>query len=294
LKNNIHNKIKECYSTWSKSYYNDYYKSTKNYPAIHIDIVKSLLKKNKIKNVLDIGCGPASMLREISNRKLSCFGFDFTEEMIIEGKRILKKLNLDENNVWVGSATKKKDYYVKKKKYDSVISFGVFPHLNNQEENKVIKNSYEILKKNGIILIEARNSLFSLFTQNRYTSEFLRNNLIKIEPSIKEENDNLKKIFNRIEDKLFMNQPFIRKGKKGMPGYDQVLSKTNNPFLMEEKFRRIGFKNIQTYFYHYHIVPPVYQKFLPKTFIKRSLKIENPLDWRGYFMASAFITFGKK
>ena len=121
-----------------------------------------------------MGCGPASMIREIISKKISCFGFDLTEEMVLEGKKIFKKLNLGTNNIWIGSAINKKDYYKKKNKYESVISFGVLPHLNDSDENKVIKNSYDVLKKNGIFLLEGRNSLFSLFTQNRYTSSFFK------------------------------------------------------------------------------------------------------------------------
>ena len=109
--------------------------------------------------------------------------------MVLEGKKIFKRLNLDTNNIWIGSAINKKDYY-KRKKYESVVSFGVLPHLNDSDENKVIKNSYEILKKNGIFLLEGRNSLFSLFTQNRYTSDFFKEELIKNSSLIKEEQKN--------------------------------------------------------------------------------------------------------
>ena len=115
MKNKEYKKVRECYSTWSKSYYDEYYKSLNNYPPIHIEIVKKILKKNNIKDVLDVGCGPASMIREIISKKISCFGFDLTEEMVLEGKKIFKKLNLDTNNIWIGSAINKKDYYKKKK-----------------------------------------------------------------------------------------------------------------------------------------------------------------------------------
>ena len=294
MKKSYLNKIQECYSTWSDSYYNDYYKSKINYPPVHIEIVKNILNENNVKDVLDVGCGPASMIREIVSKKITCFGFDLTEEMVLEGKKIFKRLNLDTNNIWIGSAINKKDYYKKKKKYESVVSFGVLPHLNDSDENKVIKNSYEILKKNGIFLLEGRNSLFSLFTQNRYTSDFFKEELIKNSSLIKEEQKNFNKILGKIDQKLFMNKPPLRKGKKGELGYDQILSKTNNPFKIEEKFKKNGFREVETLFYHFHIVPPVYQSHIPKTFIKRSLEIENPKDWRGYFMASAFITFGKK
>ena len=43
-------------------------------------IVKKILKEKKIKTLLDVGCGPVSMLREISSKNLKCYGFDLTQK----------------------------------------------------------------------------------------------------------------------------------------------------------------------------------------------------------------------
>jgi hypothetical protein len=36
------------------------------------------------------------------------------------------------------------------------------------------------------------------------------------------------------------------------------------------------------------------EKHLPKTFRERSVAMEDPRDWRGHFLASAFIVKGRK
>tara|TARA_X000000950_G_scaffold214835_1_gene258510 strand:+ start:34581 stop:35447 length:867 start_codon:yes stop_codon:yes gene_type:complete len=287
------NKIIDCYNTWSKSYYSEYYKSSNNYPPIHVNIVKNSLKKYKSKTLLDVGCGPASMLRTLNLKKINCYGFDLTPSMIDEAKKILKRKKQD-NNLWVGNATKKDDYKKGLKSYDACICFGVFPHLKDKEETKVFKNILSVLKSRGVALIEARNSLFSLFTQNRLTSQFYKESLINKKSKISKEKSEIKKIFTQMDKRLFMDQPEVRKGKGGEPGYDEILSKSNNPFILREKMLKAGFSKVEPLFYHYHAFPPVYRKYIPQTYLKRSLELENPNDWRGHFMASAFILCGIK
>ena len=90
-----------------------------------------------------------------------------------------------------------------------------------------------------------------------------------------------------------MDLPPIREGKKDEPGYDQVLSRTHNPFEVCDQFVEAGFRNVRTLFYHFHILPPMFEKQAPDVFRQLSLEMEqNPADWRGYFMASAFLTIG--
>jgi hypothetical protein len=92
-----------------------------------------------------------------------------------------------------------------------------------------------------------------------------------------------------------MDLPPIRKGKADEPGYDEVLSRTHNPFVLKEQFESAGFKDVQLYFYHFHALPPMIGSQIPELFRTESLAMEqNPQDWRGYFMASAFLVVGRK
>jgi hypothetical protein len=45
-------------------------------------------------------------------------------------------------------------------------------------------------------------------------------------------------------------------------------------------------------FYHYHCLPPLMEPAAPTLFRARSVAMEKPEDWRGHFMASAFILAG--
>ena len=91
-----------------------------------------------------------------------------------------------------------------------------------------------------------------------------------------------------------MDLPPIRKGKEGEPGYDEVLSRAHNPLLLSRAFSEAGFTNVRTLFYHFHCLPPMLQSRFPDFFRAESLAREDPEDWRGYFMASAFLVAGER
>ncbi len=91
-----------------------------------------------------------------------------------------------------------------------------------------------------------------------------------------------------------MDIPPLRRGSNGKPGYDEVLSRAHNPLVLREQMMGAGFRDVELLFYHFHALPPMLQKHMPDAFLANSLALENPRDWRGHFMASAFILAGKR
>ncbi len=89
--------------------------------------------------------------------------------------------------------------------------------------------------------------------------------------------------------------PPVRKGKIDEPGYDEVLSRSHNPLLLQQQFLDAGFRDARIYYYHFHALPPMVSAHAPKLFRAASLAMEsNPLDWRGLFMASAFFIVAQR
>jgi hypothetical protein len=72
------------------------------------------------------------------------------------------------------------------------------------------------------------------------------------------------------------------------------LSRTHNPLVLKERFAAAGFREVQLLFYHFHCLPPMLEPALPALFRRESLAMEDPHDWRGHFMASAFILAGRR
>ncbi|MFH1318655.1 MAG: class I SAM-dependent methyltransferase [Candidatus Omnitrophota bacterium] len=285
--------VANCYSTWGKTYYDEYYGDKAPYPPVHTELLRSLLKQAKVKNVLDAGCGPASFLRDIINEGIELFGFDLTSEMVEEAKLIFEKNGLSPDNIWKGSILDKKSFILpsgKAFKFDAVICSGVMPHISERDEDEIFENLLAAVKPGGLVALEARNQLFSLFTMNRYSCHFIQEELIRLDKF----NDKIKSSLEEMKQYFCMGSPPIRKGKENEPGYDEVLSRTHNPIVLKNKFEKIGLREVNLKFYHFHALPPIFSSALGDSFVKESLKLEDPDDWRGHFMASAFFVVGKK
>jgi hypothetical protein len=144
----------------------------------------------------------------------------------------------------------------------------------------VIANLRDAVRDDGLVVVEARNQLFSLFTLNRYTYEFFRDELLRTEDE---------SVLAPLRERFRMDLPPIRRGHADEPGYDEVLSRTHNPFELRALFEAAGFASVQTLFYHYHALPPQLEPS-----VAASLELEDPFDWRGHFLASAFLVAGRR
>jgi len=296
VREKLESAVKECYSTWGESYYKDYYGKNAPYPPVHSHLLKDILLKHGTKTLLDAGCGPASFLRDLADTNMELFGFDLTPEMVDSGKKVFKSLSLPSENIWQGSVLEMDAYGERAGSFDAALCVGVLPHIAPENDIDVIRNLRESVRPGGLVAVEARNSLFSLFTFNRYTYDFVVDQLVKPE-SINASSEEKEKINSALEDlkSLFrMDLPPVRKGKEGEPGYDEVLSRTHVPFELQKMFEQENFHDIKISFYHYHSMPPLLEGQLPDLFKHSSLNMENPEDWRGYFMASAFVISGIK
>ena len=283
--------VRSCYSTWSGTYYDEYYRPGNAYPPVHADIVRKHLDEARVRTLLDAGCGPASMLRDLAAPGRELSGFDLTPEMVAEARKILPAAK-----IWEGSVTDPKAY--RGGPYDAAICFGVLPHIRAEDDVLVLKNLASSVRKGGSIYVEARNELFALFTLNRYSRDLFHTALIDVaslaEKASPQERKALEEALRQLDERFRMDLPPVRKGKSGEPGYDEVLSRTHNPFVLAEQARAAGLADVEVLFYHYHCLPPMLEAAAPQLFRAASVAMEDPKDWRGHFMASAFILAGRK
>ena len=227
--------VRKCYSTWSGTYYDEYYRSGSAYPPVHADIVRKALAERRVRSLLDAGCGPASMLRDLAAPGRALAGFDLTPEMVVEARKVLPAAK-----IWEGSVTDPKAY--RGGPYDAAICFGVLPHIREQDDAAVLRNLRKCVKPGGSVFVEARNELFALFTLNRYSCELFRKTLIDL-PALRKKASNedavkLDEALQSLDERFRMDLPPVRKGKSGEPGYDEVLSRTHNPFYGKAAWRR--------------------------------------------------------
>lgn len=293
--------VKACYATWSRSYYRDYYQSPEAYPPVHRELVRGLLQELKSGSLLDAGCGPASLLRDLTDLGLELYGFDLTPEMVEEARRVLAPAGVPPEHIWQGSVLEAEDFRRVTPPggaFDAAICIGVLPHVPAEADEVVLANLRRAVRPGGRVVVEARNQLFALFTLNRYSHQLFLQELIAVEElralAGEEEAPVLEECLQELAGMFRTDLPPVRKGKEGEPGYDQVLSRTHNPLVLREQFAAAGFQEVELLFYHYHCLPPMFESRLPELFRRASLAREDPRDWRGHFLASAFLLTGRR
>lgn len=299
----VEDMIRDCYETWSDNYYDNYYTSDLAYPPVHTKITVDLLQRAGSRTVLDAGCGPASMLRNLALPGLERWGFDLTPSMVVEARRVLGEQGLQAERIWEGSVVDKHAFAPRAGAptagFDAAICFGVMPHIPAQHDADVLTNLMNAVRPGGLIAVEARNQLFALFTLNRYSRDFMRDALIDVPTltALAADDSERKKVQDAvasIDVQFRTDLPPVRKGEAGRPGYDEVLARTHNPLLMKRQAEALGLTDVDVLFYHYHALPPLLEASLPDLFRRASVAMEDPEDWRGYFMASAFILIGRR
>lgn len=280
-------KVREYYDQKAKDYKAMWYDHTKAdmYPAdvIRVQIVINRLKETGAKTVLDAGCGGCVPMVMLLNAGFNVQGCDLSPEMIKEGKKELEKAGyspdlITEANLEDGSN-------MPSDKFDAVMSLGAFPHIPDQSQ--ALKNIHKRLNDNGRVYIEFRNELFAAFTFNRYSTAFFLNKVIDL-TSLPE------RLRKEATDFCFerCNTPPSRGHDEGID-YEEILSQFRNPLAPDNLFCSNGFEIINHHFYHYHALPPIFEKKYPKLFKELSLKLEKPLDWKGHLMASAYVLEAK-
>jgi SAM-dependent methyltransferase len=300
---NVEDAVRSCYSTWGSRYYADYYQDKSAYPPVHTAIVRDLLQQNGAATVLDAGCGPASMLRDLDLPDMRRFGFDLTPEMLAEGRGVLAAQGVPEDHLWQGSVLDAQAFRGgpagAPEAYDAAICFGVLPHVPAEADLEVLRNLRNAVRPGGLVACEARNELFSLFTLNRYSREFFRSRLMQESVLLASAGDAAESValeaaVKSLDAQFRMDLPPLRKGYENEPGYDEVLSRTHNPFETRDLAVQAGLCDVEVLFYHYHALPPMLENAAPALFRRASVAMENPRDWRGHFMASAFILVGRR
>lgn len=118
----------------------------------YFDILFRKLRETKIKNLVpansklcDLGCGSGSLLHSLANNIKEGVGIDYSIRPHKLANLSFIRADL-ENKIKLSSS-----------KFEVVVSLAVLEHLNKPE--KLIKEAYRILKKNGRIIMTTPSKL---------------------------------------------------------------------------------------------------------------------------------------
>lgn len=276
-------KSKEYYDQVAQTYKQMYEENYDKYPAnlIRLKLLIKKLKEANTKTIFDVGCGTCIPMIRLLREGFDVHGCDFSAEMIKIGKDQLLKEKFDPN--LISQADIEEDSSLPKEKFDSILALGVFPHLVN--ESKALQNLKKRLNDNGRVFIEFRNELFALFSSNKYTIDLILNKLIDFDSYPTQIQTDLIEFYSKMYG---VEKP--KKNQDGRISYDEILARFRNPLTIEKDiFSKNGFFVKNIFFYHYHALPPILAEKHSKFFKDVSMKLEDPHNWRGNFMASAFV-----
>ena len=249
-------------------------------------LLNSFVNKG-IKRVIEVGVGEGTPLTTLGKAGIDVWGFDIAHAMVEKSKETMKKNGMDPDHIFWADIQDPTTYAhaLQGGQFDGLMAMGVMPHVKN--DDMTLENMAMLVRPGGSVFIEFRNKLLSLFTFNRYTADFILNDLLagvddRIKAGVKKD----------LESRLRMDVPPVREKVQGSdaPGFDAILSKFHNPFEVPELFRKHGFTDIKLLWYHYHPAMPYLEEKFPELFRQESINLEHePSDWRGYFLCSAFV-----
>lgn len=293
------NNIADHYDGSAENYHLQYERDllsdvTRLYPAnyFRMHLLINSFAKNNLKNVVEIGVGEGTPLVQLAKAGMEVSGIDISKVMVTKAKKNFTKNGLDKNLISWADIQDPMTYnhLLTNGKYDGLLAMGIMPHVHNDEF--VLSNMKNMVKVGGKVFIEFRNKLFSLFTFNRYTKEFILDDLLA---GVSNELKQL--VSNDLDKRLEMDKPTPRlqgssteKDKGEFIGYDAILSKFHNPFEIEHVFSKLGFKDIKFLWYHYHPAMPFLSDNVKELYRNEALRLEHdPSGWRGFFLCSAFV-----
>ena len=150
-------------------YTNDYYISQVTHPkwqrqhAIE-KIIKKFIKPSSSK-ILNLGCGPGLLEEALSKQGYSGIGIDASPEMIELSVERSNKNNFKENwQFFVGDCEETK---IENTKFDCVVASGLIEYM--PEDEKLLKESYRLLKNNGLLILNVTNFFGWSTSLNRIT-----------------------------------------------------------------------------------------------------------------------------
>jgi 2-polyprenyl-3-methyl-5-hydroxy-6-metoxy-1,4-benzoquinol methylase len=263
------------------------------YPAnyFRLQILVNRLASLGARRVYEVGVGEGTPLLTLAAMGIEVAGCDISEAMVEQARAHIAQAGLLPSAVSWGDIQDSVTFahQLRDGPFDAVIAAGVLPHVAN--DSLFLRNVGMLLEPGGTALIEFRNKLFSLFTFNRKTREFVVGDLLRgVDPAVAQV------VGEDLESRLQMDQPEVRAvAGDGAPGYDAILSKFHNPFELIDEFRRNGFVDARIHWYHYHPAPPMLEPILGEAFRRAAFALEHDAsDWRGYFLCSAGVVEATK
>ena len=272
--------------TYHEQYDPDLLWANAEYPAnlFRLQLVARLLKGAGARSVYELGAGEATpMIKLHQALGIGIAGSDLSPEMVRLGKESLERHGLDPGLLSHVDAQDEAAIRAERSlrgESDAVIALGVIPHVT--DDAAFVRSMSLFCRPGGTLLLQFRNSMFSMFTFNRLTKEFILDELMApVPPEFKDA------VAADLDTRLAVDLPPVRRRDDGF-GYDEVLSRYHNPFELADVVRAEGYTDVRFHWYNYHPTYPMLRgQFEDRAYREAQMALEQEGTWRGMFLCSS-------
>lgn len=280
--------------TYHEQYDPDLIWENDEYPANYFRLQKviEILRDRGASSVYELGAGEASPIIGIREALgVEIRASDLSPEMVRLGKENLIKHQMSPD--WLALVDIREMEAVKAEasrvgQFDAVIALGVIPHV--EDDAWFVEAMSMFLKPGGTLILQFRNSMFSMFTFNRLTKEFILEELMHPVP------EKFRAVVEAdLDQRLAVDKPPKRTWNKDAPAYDEILARFHNPFELAEVVQAQGFVNLSYSWYNFHpTYPMVSGGFDAQEYRQGQIDLEADTSWRGMFLCSAGMIIATK
>ena len=114
---------------------------------IIIKKIREYIIEEKCQTVCDFACGDGAYIKQLASTGASFYGVDISETMLELAKKNLKDVNASVELEVSGSGISED------RMFDMIYSSAVWAHIDDSVLEKLVKNIYDHLKKNGLFII---------------------------------------------------------------------------------------------------------------------------------------------
>lgn len=259
--------------------------TNEEYPAnlFRLQLVQRILAAAGATSVYELGVGDASPLSTIGASGLRVAGNDISPEMVKVARANMVARGLEAESISLLDAQDEAALAAERARvgsFDAVMALGVIPHVSDDAAFVRVMDTF--LEPGGRLILQFRNAMFSMFTFNRLTKEFILDELlVGVSDSIRSV------VAADLDRRLAVEFPPKRTRPSG-DGYDEILSRFHNPFELAELVRSHGYRDIRFHWYNYHPAYPMLAGQIDATEYRQGqVNLEHEGTWRGMFLCSA-------
>ena len=261
--------------------------TNKEYPAnyFRLQLVQRLLAEAGVNSLYELGVGDATPLSTIGSTGIQVAGHDISPEMVKFARANMEARGLDPALISLLDAQDTGAIAAEREmrgQFDAVMALGVIPHVS--DDNAFVAAMDTFVRPGGRLILQFRNSMFSMFTFNRLTKEFILDELLVGVP------DAIRGIVaTDLDARLAVDKPPVRTRPTG-DGYDESLSRFHNPFELAQVVEQHGFSGVKYHWYNYHpAYPMIADQIDARAYREAQVALEHEGTWRGMFLCSAGI-----